>query len=301
MRLFSGFLRASFAGAALALAACTPAPAPAPAPAAQSEPALWRIADADSEIWLFGSVHVLPPELVWRGPRFEAAFAAAEELVTETDTAPDTYSGLVERHGFVPAGSPILPARLDDATRTRLERVARTLRVDARAMDRDRPWFAAIRLSLALAIREGHDASAGVENVLVPEARAAGKRLSYLETTEQQIMTLAGLPPADEMRFLQSTLRQIEEDGGSLDETDAIWVRGDTQTLGRMLDAEMREAGDAAFAALITRRNEAWADEIERRLAGSGKIFYAVGAAHLVGEHSVVAMLRQRGVEVEGP
>ena len=32
------------------------------------EPALWRIADSDSEIWLFGTAHMLRPELRWRGP-----------------------------------------------------------------------------------------------------------------------------------------------------------------------------------------------------------------------------------------
>ena len=64
---------------AAALGACARQPPPA------GEPALWRIADADSEIWLFGTSHMLPPEARWRGPVVDAAFAAAEEFVTETD------------------------------------------------------------------------------------------------------------------------------------------------------------------------------------------------------------------------
>lgn len=296
MRHWMEALRALLAAGALALAGC----APVQAPMAGAEPALWRIADADSEIWLFGTVHVLPPSLRWRGPRFEAAFAAAEELVTETDVDAEDYASLVARYGVLPAGAPDLNAQLGgDAAR--LDRIARSLAIDPAAIQRDRPWFAAIRLSFAYAVAHGHAPEAGVENVLVPEARAAGKRVTHLETAEQQIRTLADLPAEDELRFLAVTLRQIEEDAGSLDQSDAIWVRGDTETLGRELDAQIAEAGPAVVEAILTRRNEAWTADIERRLAGSGRIFYAVGAAHLVGEHSVIAMLRARGIEVEGP
>ncbi|GAM97128.1 lipoprotein [alpha proteobacterium U9-1i] len=285
------------AAGALALAGC----APTPSPDATGEPALWRITDADSEIWLFGSVHVLPPALDWRGPRFEAAFAAAEELVTETDVGASDYAALVSRYGRLPDGAPDLGARLSDAERSQLGRVAQTLRIAPESFNRDRPWFAAVRLSFAYAIAQGHAPEAGVENVLVPQARAAGKRISFLETTEQQIRTLADLPADDELRFLTVTLRQIEHEAESLDATDALWVRGDVAELGRQLDAQMAEAGPEVMDAIITRRNEAWTIEIERRLAGSGRIFYAVGAAHLAGAHSVVAMLRARGVTVEGP
>ena len=296
MRHWMEALRAVLASGALALAACTPASVPS----AAAEPALWRIADEDSEIWLFGTVHVLPRSLQWRGPRFEAAFAAAEELVTETDVDADDYAALVSQYGALPPGAPDLNTQLG-ADATRLAGVSRSLNIDPAALQRDRPWFAAIRLSFAYAVAHGHAPEAGVENVLVPEARARGKRVTHLETTEQQIRTLADLPEADQLRFLIVTLRQIEQDSGSLDESDAIWVRGDTETLGRELDAQIAEAGPAVVAAILTRRNEAWTTEIERRLSGSGRIFYAVGAAHLVGEHSVVAMLRARGIEVEGP
>ncbi len=36
-------------------------------------------------------------------------------------------------------------------------------------------------------------------------------------------------------------------------------------------------------------------------MAGAGTVFIAVGAGHLVGDDSVIALLRQRGFKVEGP
>ena len=292
MRLTTALL----AIASLALCACAPA---ADERAAAGEPALWRIADDDSDIYLFGTVHVLPPALVWRGPRFEAAFASADELVVEIDTAAGDR-GLAERLGTLPAGQ-----RLSDLLmppqRARLERVCAGLGVAPAALQSKRPWLAAMQLSLAHAVANGFDPAAGVENVLVPEARARGLRLSYLETAEQQVRLLAGFTPEQERAFLAASLRQIEEDENSLAVLAEAWARGDTSALDAMSRTQLGEAGEGVYAALITDRNVAWANAIAHRLQGEGRIFYAVGAAHLVGDGGVVALLRARGVRVEGP
>lgn len=284
--------------ACLTASACAP-PAPAPSP---GEPALWRIADADSEIWLFGGVHVLPPELRWRGPRFEATFARAEELVTETDieATQQVYGELVARYGRLENGA-ALNDLLTPQEQARFAGLARGLNLDPSQFASARPWLAAAQLSLAYALAHGHTQAAGVENVLVPEARAAGKRLSYLETAEQQVRTLASLSPADEVRFLLATLDELEQGEVSLNTANQAWARGDVAALAAALDDDLNEAGPAVHEALIAGRNRAWAAEIKRRLAGDGRIFYAVGAAHLAGADSVVALLRADGVVVEGP
>ena len=293
-RLCAALLLAS----AWMLAACE-----RPAAPSTTSPALWRVSDSDSEIWLFGSVHVLPPELQWRNARLDAAFAAADEFITETDTDPDTaaaFPALAQRYGTLPEGQS-LRAHLSGEDAARLDQAVRDLRLDAAMLDRMRPWFAALQLSYAYALREGHVAEAGVEAVLSAEARAHGKRMSFFETPEEQIQILANLAPEDELHFLSVTLRQFDSDGATLDAMDHAWARGDTEALARDLQAQWREAGPAIHEAVILRRNRAWAEEITHRLEGSGVIFIAVGAAHLIGEGNVVDDLRARGIAVEGP
>ncbi|MGE0596845.1 MAG: TraB/GumN family protein [Hyphomonadaceae bacterium] len=285
--------------ASLAMAvvsACTPAPRPV----VIEEPALWRIADADSEIWLFGTVHVLPPELAWRGPRFEAAFAAAEELVVETDAAGAETAALTAQYGMLPAGQR-LSAQIGPEADARLGRQARALGLDPASLEPMRPWLAALRLSYAYAVRRGFNAAAGVEGVLVPEARARGVRVRYLETPEQQVRTLADLPAPVQVAFLEASLDQIEQGGDPLSAMVSAWAVGDAETLDGLLRAELNEAGPEAYDAIIVRRNRAWADEIAARLVGEGDSFYAVGAAHLTGPDGVVTLLRARDIAVEGP
>jgi hypothetical protein len=294
-------LSASLAGA-LMVSGCTP-PSPAPGAEDQSGPALWRLADEDTTIWLFGTVHLLPPDLEWRSARTDAAFANSSALIVETDTsarAQQRISALVQLHGILPAGES-LADRVDAETMTRLNRVAGALELDAQQFTRMRPWLAAMQVSLAFALHDGHSVDAGVEQVLMREAAAQAKPVSYLETSEQQIMALAGLAPAQEARFLTMSLQQIEEEPDALDAIDAAWASGDTEALLGLTEPSMRETGAGFYAALITERNAAWTEVLEARLDAPGEVFVAVGAAHLIGEDSVVAMLRARGYEVEGP
>jgi hypothetical protein len=281
------------------VAACAPPARPV------ADPALWRIADADSEIWLFGTVHVLPPELEWQSARVRAAFASADEFVTETDArvsagADPELVALIERFGLAPPGER-LSARLSPEDQRRLARTAREIGVDLAVLDGMRPWFAALQISYAQAARAGHRPEAGVEAVLAAQAEAQGKRLSFFETPEEQVRVLADLPDEVQLHFLSVTLRQSAEDATLLTMMDRAWVEGDVATLQRMLDAEWREGGPEIHEALLLRRNRAWADEIAARLDGSGRIFIAVGAAHLLGDGSVVDLLRERGIAVEGP
>ena len=71
--------------AALAAASAALSPIAAKAPAvATAKPALWKIADADTTIYLFGTIHLLPKRTEWRTAKFNQATASAQSLVVET-------------------------------------------------------------------------------------------------------------------------------------------------------------------------------------------------------------------------
>ncbi|MBX9747451.1 MAG: TraB/GumN family protein, partial [Hyphomonadaceae bacterium] len=228
------------------------------------------------------------------------ALDGADEFVTETNTEDADFQALAAHYGTLPAGQ-ALSSLLDAENAARLARVAAEVDLDMAQVERMRPWLAALNITYLYAARAGHSVDAGVESVLGTRARAAGKRFSYLETAEAQIRVLADLSPTDEAHFLAVTLRQLESGSDQMSAFDEPWAHGDLVTLSERLDADWAEAGPAVHDAIIVRRNLAWADEIERRLAGAGSAFITVGAAHLVGEQNVVTLLRERGIVVEGP
>src|SRR5687768_12082912 len=80
MSLLKRFGRRLAAFGAIAATACA---APAAQPKAAS-PAMWKVADADTTIYLFGTIHLLPKDTKWRSPVFDQAASGSDTLVVET-------------------------------------------------------------------------------------------------------------------------------------------------------------------------------------------------------------------------
>ena len=68
--------------ASLALAGVASAKEPA-----AGRPALWKLADKDTTIYLFGTIHLLPKNYSWRTPAFEQAINGSQALVASLKNA----------------------------------------------------------------------------------------------------------------------------------------------------------------------------------------------------------------------
>ena len=77
------------------------------------------------------------------------------------------------------------------------------------------------------------------------------------------------------------------------------WSVGDVDDLEDEFIDEMKSEMPAVYEAIVKNRNIDWANQIEEELKGSGTDFIAVGAAHLVGDDSVQAILKARGITVK--
>lgn len=276
----------------------TAAPA-APAPIQGEGPALWVVRDADSTLYLFGSVHVLRPTTGWSSPRVEAAFDSASDIWFEISNPDDQAAimPLIQQHGLSPETP--LSSRLTPQENAELDAAAQVMGASAAQLQPMKPWLAALSLSVAPLIKAGYDPKSGVELVLKARAEAAGKPIHGFETIDKQIGILAGLPDDVQLAFLRETLKDYENAATKLDEMVEAWARGDVATLDRVTITEMKEASPALYQAVLVDRNTDWANQIQTLLEGSGTAFIAVGAAHLTGDDSVQAILQKRGVTVE--
>lgn len=276
----------------------TAAPA-VPAPIEGEGPALWVVKDADSTLYLFGSVHVLRPTTGWASPRVEAAFDSASDIWFEISNPDDQAAimPLIQQHGLSPETP--LSSRLTSEENAELDAAAKAMGASAAQLQPMKPWLAALSLSVAPLIKAGYDPKSGVELVLKARAEAAGKPIHGFETIDKQIGILAGLPDDVQLVFLRETLKDYENAATKLDEMVEAWARGDVATLDRVTITEMKEASPTLYQAILVDRNTDWANQIQTLLEGSGTAFIAVGAAHLTGDDSVQAILQKRGVTVE--
>lgn len=283
---------------ALAQAAAPAAASRAVPQAAGSGPALWVIRDADSTLYLFGTVHVLRPTTAWGSPRVDAAFNSADQIWFEISNPDDQAAivPLIQQHGLSPNRQ--LSHLITTGQLNLLDSAARSMGSSAVQMDVFRPWLAALTLSVAPLTRAGYDPQSGVEMTLKARADAAGKPVHGLETIDKQVRILAGMPESEQLAYLASTLESYEDATVELDRMVEAWARGDVATLESVGVDEMQTETPALYRALLVQRNTDWADQIQTLLEGSGTIFIAVGAAHLAGDDSVQEILEDRGVTV---
>ncbi len=268
-------------------------------PAEGRGPALWVIKDADSTLYLFGTVHMLRPTTGWGTARVDAAFDSADTLVLEISN-PDDQAALVPlvmQHGMSPATP--LSSLLTGEELADLDAAAKTIGLSAAQIDAFRPWLAALTLGVAPLTKAGYDPASGVELILKARAEAAGKPVTGFETVDEQIRILAGFPQEDQLAFLRSTLESFDNATVELDRLVASWSAGDVEAIESIGVQPMREGSEEVYQALLVRRNTNWANQIETMLEGSGTAFIAVGAAHLAGDDSVQEILERRGVDVD--
>lgn len=260
-----------------------------------AKPALWKLSDADTTIYLFGTIHLLPKDVDWYHGPVKDSFLSSGELVIER-IEPDnaTMGGLVMKMGMNPSGV-TLRSLLDDADRAAYETAVSKLGIPVESMDPMRPWLAAVYLAMIPLMKQGYDPESGVEKVL---EKARGDRpLIGLETAEQQLGFFGNLPDSIGIKFLKGTLENTEKADDIMPRMLNAWIKGDANTVGNMLNDSMAEEPELA-AALLVDRNIRWADWIDNRMDKPGVVFIAVGAGHLAGRYSVNTMLATKGLKV---
>lgn len=280
--------------AAFAIAACGLTSAAAPA-----RPALWKVSDPDTTIYLFGTIHVLPKDIAWRTPAFDAALNGADELVLEIADQSDKAAAAQTFRTL--ATSPNLPPLLDRVPadkRATLEAMLTKAGLKPEMLDPLETWAAAVTLGAALYAGAGLTADNGVERTLSGAAQQTAKPTIGLETTAQQLGYFDALPEAAQRELLVSVVDDSKNVAAEFEKMVSAWRRGDVDAIAATFDDELRKSPELA-AVLLDRRNANWTEWLKGRLAKPGTAFVAVGAGHLAGKGSVVERLRAAGLKVE--
>lgn len=296
MSLFKRFGRRLAAFGAIAATACASAPA---AEQRAASPALWKVADADTTIYLFGTIHLLPPGTQWRSPAFDKAAAGSDTLVVETDideANPTATLGELFKLAISP-GLPPLAERVKPEKRAALATAVAKSGIPAAALDKMETWAAAFLL-LGVQFKDlGLEPGSGVESVLKKQFVDGGKPIGQLETNAEQLGFFDTLSESSQREFLEGVLDDPSSMKDEFGDMVEAWSRGDLAGIAKSFNADMGEAPEL-MDALIARRNANWAKWVKSRLDQPGTVMMAVGAGHLAGDKSVVNLLEKQGVKV---
>lgn len=305
-RPFKRFLSAA-APLAILLSGCTAhaqnAPKTSSVPAAKntqsdgSKPAIWVVKDADTTIYLFGTVHIIKPDTPWFNEAVKDAFDKSDTVVTEIiePTNPAEAQTMMMKYAASADGKK-LSERLNAEQLAKYKAYLAQQNIPVEAFDALDPWAASVTLALMRYMKTGATAEGGAEKVIAANLTTANKKHIGLEKAEDQMAWLDAMPMEEQIAGLMSLIEDQDKSDALITGMMTSWNAGDPDELAALINREFVKT-PATAKALLYDRNARWADWIEKRMEEPGTVFVAVGAGHLAGKDSVQDYLATKKIE----
>ncbi|MEP0191047.1 MAG: TraB/GumN family protein [Erythrobacter sp.] len=294
----------------LAREAEKPAEIPAPVQDYEPSPAMWKIADEDTTIYLFGTYHLLPEGFRWRTPLLDRVVRDTDEVVFESRDEEESrdnplseetlrfFQLMSEYRAEVP-----LSLRIASRNVPKLKRLLEQANIPLSRAEYAPPLMTMFGIAVSMSEMEGSRGDLGVESVLEADYRADGRPISAIE---DPIQVLESLFKIDESELVKGIDESLDVWDGceffSLADVDwsseHSWAKGELEQLS-LEETDDDPFGEAVYDALLIDRNREWAQWVEERMTRPGNLLLAVGAGHMAGPDSLVPMLEERGFTVE--
>ncbi len=282
------------------VSACRPA-AEAPAPPHLGFPLkpgpgmVWKVEGGKSPCFLAGSFHLLRAEDYPLPEPYETAWRESRHLVMEI--LPDegnSPESSAELRGLMRLETGTLEDRLNPGTWQELAAWASQSSTPLATFRRLPPWLASLTVSVRSAEKLGFLPGQGIEKHFLSRPDGSEKTREGLETPLQQLQLLAALPADTQEAMLRQALEESRTLPGRVEALAEFWRSGDTEGLHARLTESFQHFPDLKKL-LITDRNTAWLPRVEALLQSDRPSLILVGAAHLCGPGSVIALLESKG------
>ena len=259
--------------------------------------ALWELHGKHNTVYILGSIHVLRPSDYPLSPAVLDAYSRANSVFMEVNLSeidPQQMQSELLASALLPAGKS-LPAILGKQRYDRADALAREVGVELSAFDQFAPWFAAEAISQLQLMQLGFQPQSGVEMYFLERARSDGKSVAGLETVHDQIALFDAMSMDAQAEYLVSSLEQARDLPKEVDAMVHAWRQGDTLWFANQLKAELGR-DPQLYQSVLVARNRKWVPKIEALLNDDKNYLVIVGTGHLVGQGSVIELLKKDGV-----
>lgn len=301
-----------FLGCGMALAQGSPvgpqpaAPAatakPIAEPAVVADPAIWRIKGTHGTVYLFGSIHVMKPNVDWETAKVKAAFTASDVMYVEVANLDDVAAAQPLAMQFGTDLAHPLSTKISKDDVALLDAAAKSMGMPGEGMlEPMQPWLVSTALELLPILKDGYDPTSGIDMKLLAKAKAAQKPVKGFETMADQVHLLADAPQAQQVELLHKELTELDKSAAEMNDLVTAWERGDVEKIGKMENDELAAKYPVDYERLVVDRNTRWTATLDGLLKdpATGSVFVVVGAAHLAGPDSLIKMLEKDGWKVE--
>ena len=165
-------------------------------------------------------------------------------------------------------------------------------------VERLKPWALITVITVMEFQAAGMKDEYGIDRHFISAAAESRRPIRGLETIQSQLEALDGLSPRVQELMLDDTLARVGEDPSSL---VTAWENGDEDWLTQQMFGPLEENPEFAafYDAIFFRRNEEMTAQLAELVGDGRRRFVVLGAAHMLGQRGIPALLRARGFRVE--
>lgn len=265
--------------------------------AVDDKPPFYRLEWQGKSAYLLGSIHIGSADFYPLPSQIEAAFDRAKALVVEVDMNKVDSRALLQKYGMADKAR-----GLDWQSRDQQTVAAMVPYCDAQvnlcqSIQSFAPWLQASQLNLLRYNGLGYSTDYGVDMQLL--GRSTRRAVFELETAESQLQLLASFDSQTQWSMVREAISVPDAELLSL---ITAWRTGDEAGLDRLMQEQMGDEGDTQMLEkILWQRNRTMAEGIIKLMNADGSpapLFVVIGAGHVVGDRSVVQLLRQAGAKV---
>ena len=271
--------------------------------AAQSNgivPLLYVAERDDAVFYIYGSIHAAPPEAIPPPVVVREAFDRSALLVTEIPMSDDLFATMTMQMMelmFYPDGESLRDLFSPNEWR-QVVSWASSAGIPPDMIGQMRPWAASLMVAESAPVPPGFSVANGLD--LYFGNKGTARRMSNvgLETLDEQIALLSAGTEEEQAAALLEAIEQVATATQTID-LYAAWRDGDALAIEDLILEGIGDAESEAYQQLLTIRNRNWAQTMSEELSdATGPVFVVVGAAHLVGQDSLLELLRGEGFAV---
>jgi uncharacterized protein YbaP (TraB family) len=259
---------------------------------------LWRVSrQGKPDSYVFGTIHLADVRVASPPPAALAALERSRYYAMEIAVDAMVDSSVFDLEQL--ADDRRLEPLIGEDAYVQTKAILLERGVSERVIEHMKPWAA----MLAVASAGSHDASLALDSRLLAAARQAHLRLEALEWVEEQIASFDTIPLQSQVALLKNAL---DNPGALKAENETMiraWLKQDLTELVRFPDRMgslfpgMTQPYRELLRHLVYDRTVLMRHRLTLPLRG-GRVFVAIGAAHLQGEKGLLALLAQDGYRV---
>ena len=286
-----------------------------PVDAASVHPMLFHVTGAEGqEGYLFGTIHVGDRRIETAAEKLLPYLDSCNVLAVEFDLVAyekDMSAQVQAMTQFVLTDGTTVENHMSEQTYQKASELLEKAKLMPALMKRyNLAMWSQLVEQAALLTCTDYSMEIGMDRSLIRHCYDKKIEVRDVESAELQYALLASFSDELNLLLIENTLDNLDSYGASVEELYTAWLNGDPEELVAVLEAEEdgeeAELTDAQIALLedyndkmLTQRNLGMRDRAVEWLNAGDKVFFAVGAAHLVDEGGLVALLRAAGYTVE--